>query len=350
MFYRRALLEQWLLLEANPKAITFCERPGYVLINGERHLADFLVCYVGREEFVVLSELLWGSNVDGPHAEIGAGTPEVRFFASAELAAARTWTDNWQRILPYLVANRGLVPATLPPAIMQFLKEPRRLLDIEREFMTSDPVIVRTALFRLLHSGLVSTSQATTVAAHVLHSVGGDDMSRRKPELQTIDVNIWPTVAHTELDETGRRKFEARRHAILRYIAGEPIRAIEKSTHFIRRELYRWLERAQTVHPDGRPFGFRALIHYVRIAEYARVRDVQVRGERCSRGAAGALTQLLERYPTLTGWLLLQVKQRKVWLEQVHTDGLLRTRLRGLQSLHDNFLRQCRSVGLTAAD
>ncbi|KVD40507.1 hypothetical protein WI84_07745 [Burkholderia ubonensis] len=88
----------------------------------------------------------------------------------------------------------------------------------------------------------------------------------------------------------------------------------------------------------------------MRIAEYGRVRDAHVRGERGSRGAAGALTQLFERYPTLTGWLLLQVKQRKVLLEQAHTDGHLRTRLRGLQSLHDDFLRQRRSVGLTAAD
>ncbi|MGF6383339.1 putative transposase [Paraburkholderia atlantica] len=175
-------------------------------------------------------------------------------------------------------------------------------------------------------------------------------MSRRKPELQVIDIAAWPTVAYTELDQPARRKFDARQQAILRYIRGEPIRTIEESTHFNRRQLYRWLERAQTTYPDGRPFGFRALIHYVRIAEYGRVREVQVRGERGSRGAAGALAQLLERYPTLTGWLLLQVKQRKVLLEQVHTDGYLRTRLRGLQSLHDNFLRQCRAIGLTAAD
>lgn len=80
------------------------------------------------------------------------------------------------------------------------------------------------------------------------------------------------------------------------------------------------------------------------------LRDARVVNERGSRGAAGALAQLFERYPTLTGWLLLQVKQRKVLLEQVHTEGLLRTRLRGLQSLHDNFLRECRSVGLTPAD
>ncbi|MCC8397484.1 hypothetical protein LJ656_33540 [Paraburkholderia sp. MMS20-SJTR3] len=95
-------------------------------------------------------------------------------------------------------------------------------------------------------------------------------MSRRKPELQAIDVNAWPTVANTEFEEPVRRMFQARRQAILRYVAGEPIRAIEKSTNFNRRQLYRGLERAQTVHADGRPFGFRALIHYVRIADYAR--------------------------------------------------------------------------------
>jgi transposase InsO family protein len=175
-------------------------------------------------------------------------------------------------------------------------------------------------------------------------------MSRRKPELQAIDLNAWPTVAYTELDEGSRRKFEERRQAVLRYVAGESIKAIEESTHVNRRQLYRWLVRAQLAHPDGRPFGFRALIHYVRIAEYGRVSDVHVRGERGSRGAAGALAQLLERYPALAGWLLLQIKQRKILLVQMHTDGRLRTRLRGLNSLHDNFLRQCRAVGLTAAD
>jgi hypothetical protein len=95
MFYRRALLEQWLLLEANPKVITFCKRPGYVLINEDRHLADFWVRYVDREELVLLSELLEGSNVDASHVEprteLDACTANVRFVASAELAAARRY-------------------------------------------------------------------------------------------------------------------------------------------------------------------------------------------------------------------------------------------------------------------
>ena len=175
-------------------------------------------------------------------------------------------------------------------------------------------------------------------------------MNRRKPDLQAIDVSAWPTVAYTEFDQATRNMFEKRQQAILRYVAGESIREIEKSAGINRRQLYRWLERAQEQHPDGRPFGFRGLIRYMRIADYERVRDVQVHGERGSRGAAGALAQLFERYPALAGWLLLQVKRRRVLLEQIHTDGHLRTRLRGLQSLHDDFLHQCRSVGLTAGD
>ena len=38
--------------------IIFCERPGHVLINGDRHLADFWVRYVEHEELVVLTEPL----------------------------------------------------------------------------------------------------------------------------------------------------------------------------------------------------------------------------------------------------------------------------------------------------
>ncbi|MCG5076622.1 helix-turn-helix domain-containing protein [Paraburkholderia tagetis] len=174
-------------------------------------------------------------------------------------------------------------------------------------------------------------------------------MSRRKPELQAIDVSMWPTVAYTELDEAGRRTFEMRQQAVVRYAAGESVKAIEEATGVNRRQLYRWLERAMLPHPDGRPLGFRALLRYARIAEYVRTQDVQISGGGYG-GAAGALSQLLERYPALAGWLLQQVKQRKVLLEQIHTNGRLRTRLRGLQALHDNFLRRCRAAGLTAAD
>lgn len=65
---------------------------------------------------------------------------------------------------------------------------------------------------------------------------------------------------------------------------------------------------------------------------------------------AGAFSQLLERHPSLSAWLSLQVKRRRVLLEQVHTEGRLHTRLRGLQPLHAEFLSRCRCAGLTVAD
>jgi putative transposase len=173
-------------------------------------------------------------------------------------------------------------------------------------------------------------------------------MTRLNAQFQALDVSAWPTVAHTELDDATRLMFERRVQAVMAYVHGESIKQIEHATGVNRRQLYRWLERAMVMHPDGRPFGFRALVRYARTADYVRVRAVKERVER--GGAAGALSQLLERYPALAGWLLLQIKQRKVRLDQIHTDGQLRTRLRGLQAVHEDFLRQCRAVGLSVAD
>jgi putative transposase len=175
-------------------------------------------------------------------------------------------------------------------------------------------------------------------------------VSRRRTDFQALDVASWPGIAYTEFGDEDRRAFQLRVNAVERYARGESIGDIELATGVNRRQLYRLLDRGLAQHPDGRIFGFRALLKHVGISDYVRTSPVKVHGDRGSRGAAGALSLLFERYPTLAAWLLLQVKQRRVLLQQVGTDGRLRTRLRGLRSLHDEFLRQCRAVGLTAAD
>jgi hypothetical protein len=170
MFYRRPSLDQWLLLETDPKVIAFCERPGYVMINGSRLLADFWVHYIGSQELVILSE----TEVDGSATVASCDRQDnellIRFVAPAELAAARVWLDNWQRMLPYLVTNRGLVPPAQPEAIVRFLKQSRRLLDIEREFASTDPVLVRAAVFGLLHDGRASSYELQTQPLSLLTS------------------------------------------------------------------------------------------------------------------------------------------------------------------------------------
>ncbi|MDR5748677.1 integrase [Caballeronia sp. LZ029] len=175
-------------------------------------------------------------------------------------------------------------------------------------------------------------------------------MNRRKPELQTLDLATWPGVAWTELDAAARTLIETRMQAIERFARGEAITSIEQATGVNRRQLYRWLKRGMSTHPDGRIFGFRGLHKYRRVAAYVRVSKITVHGERGSRGAAGAFCQLLDVHPSLSAWLRLQVKRRRVTLSQVHTEDRLRTRLCGLRALHADFLQQCRAAGLTVAD
>jgi putative transposase len=89
-------------------------------------------------------------------------------------------------------------------------------------------------------------------------------MSRRKPEFQTLDLNTWPTLAWTELDPPARGRVKMLIDAIERYADGESVKDIESTTGVNRRQLYRSLERAFALHPDGRLYGFRALLAHVR--------------------------------------------------------------------------------------
>ncbi|PRF98105.1 integrase [Burkholderia ambifaria] len=175
-------------------------------------------------------------------------------------------------------------------------------------------------------------------------------MTRRRPEFQALDTTTWPTIAWTEFDARERESIRARTKAIEQYASGASIKEIEQTTGVDRRQLYRLLERALTVHPDGRIYGFRALPTHTRVADYVRISPVTVSGEHGSRGAVGALSQLLERFPVLAAWLQLQIKQHRVALQEIRTGGDLRTHLRGLEGLHAGFLQQCRQCGLTVAD
>lgn len=69
------------------------------------------------------------------------------------------------------------------------------MLDIGRGFLTSDPVIVRAALFGLRLIGRVSARALHTQQLSPLTSFPSSDggiMSRRKPELQAIGVKGTP--------------------------------------------------------------------------------------------------------------------------------------------------------------
>jgi hypothetical protein len=162
MFYRRVILEQWILIEADPAAIAFCERPGYVQASERKYLADFWVRYADREELIlVVDKDDDASQALSSRELIGVSMP-VRCVPRIELVAARAWIDNWQRMLPCITATRRLVSPTMSTDVERFLRHPAKLVTIEREFSTGDPVLVRAALFCLLHAGQVNAPELRT--------------------------------------------------------------------------------------------------------------------------------------------------------------------------------------------
>jgi hypothetical protein len=168
--YTHPALEQWILLEANPAVLAFCERPGYVQLDGRQRLADFWLRYVDRHELVFLNDMRVDEGISDASLKLDGKALTIRRVAPAELVAARAWIDNWRCMLPCLIANRRLVLPSLSRSIERFLDKPKRLADVEREFSAADPVIVRAALFNLLHQGKVSAPELHTQPLSLLTS------------------------------------------------------------------------------------------------------------------------------------------------------------------------------------
>jgi hypothetical protein len=178
MFYRRACLEQWVLIEADPSAIEFCVRPGYVHVSERKCIADFWVRYADRQELILLVDR--GDVACEPKysGDLNAALMPVRYVPRVEHVTARTWIDNWQRMLPCIIATRKLVSSTTSAAIERFVRRPQKLVAIEREFSTGDPVLVRAALFCLLHAGRVSAPELRTQPLSLLTYFEGGEASK----------------------------------------------------------------------------------------------------------------------------------------------------------------------------
>jgi hypothetical protein len=145
--------------------IRFCERAAYIDGQSGKVLADFSVRYRWRHELLILDL----ATTPGQAAEassdrsqaanptlvdLGSGERvKIRYVCSADLLAMRAWTANWERMLPYLAANESLVPKALPSQILKFAARRHQLNVIEREFARIDLMLVRTAVFALLHRG-----------------------------------------------------------------------------------------------------------------------------------------------------------------------------------------------------
>jgi hypothetical protein len=138
-------LSQWVRLEADPQVLSYCERPARSA-PPQSCLIDFWVQDVEGARLLVLESRCDVRLPDIDHVPVDT-------IALAELAAAAVWISNWSRMLPVIIATRGVRPPRLARTLVERLDQPRPLASIEREVSCGDPAVVRGTIFELLRQG-----------------------------------------------------------------------------------------------------------------------------------------------------------------------------------------------------
>ena len=170
---------------------------------------------------------------------------------------------------------------------------------------------------------------------------GSNTFDRHSIPQELKDFSIWPAVDETALPEDARTVFRSRRDAIRLFVeeSSMPIARICKDTGITAPTLYRLFERCCKTHPDGRIYGFRALIPYTRMATYTRTQPL-MKGRTGRGGHAGAFGLLLEQYPKIQALLAKEVRNRTRKINSV------REVRSSLKTIHKKFLDACREAGI----
>jgi putative transposase len=171
-------------------------------------------------------------------------------------------------------------------------------------------------------------------------------MSRRKPtERRPLRLADWPGVDERALPEPQRILFRKRSQAVALYADGRKLHDVESASAVHRATLRRLIARALRPHPDGRLWGYRALVPNERVQPYERTAAPRVLVDG-KAGNAGAFAQLLQRHPSLAKQLRAEVTSGRVHLQP----GGQRGRMAGLKAAIGRFHQACRELGLRAGD
>lgn len=171
---------------------------------------------------------------------------------------------------------------------------------------------------------------------------GGILIGSRRSKLQdsaALRVEDWPTVDELSLSDNDRASFARRYRAFRLYSSGATLSQIRNETGICAQHLYDLLDRCLKIHPDGRIYGFRALIPGIRIKSYERKKPVKMGVGDHQGGGAGAFQKLLDDYPALLDLIHNKLFPKKSRL-------LIAERRISVKKLHGAFLARCRELGL----
>jgi hypothetical protein len=162
--YHLRHIDTWLLLESDPAVISYCERPLVIPDAKPKRVVDFWVGFEDRDELWLVSP---EDEPDIPAPSAGlvkwadANRCLVRSIKPPE-ESARVYLDNWGMIVRDLSSNRRYLTPALINAVRSTLEHARPILALCQLLHDHDPVLVRSALYHLMHTG---TAICTDIAS-----------------------------------------------------------------------------------------------------------------------------------------------------------------------------------------
>lgn len=160
--------------------------------------------------------------------------------------------------------------------------------------------------------------------------------------MQTLDLSQWPAVDQTLLSDSKLGIYRKRVAPIVAIAHGASAAAAGRMYSVDAQHLRRLMRSCLRIHPDGRHWGFRALIPYIHKKAYtARV---------CSRrsaskygGHSGQFSRLMSDYPDVARQIIAYLLKRRAGAV-VHRPRI------PLRDLHKIFLRLLREAGVLPSD
>jgi hypothetical protein len=167
-FFGRHTLQAWISLEADPNVTAYCERPIVISHAKPKRIVDFWIARSEEEElWFLLRENELGNDVSScksPAFQHWATTNgfKVKLTDPVDLERNTVYLENWGAILRYLSINPNLISGELIDQVRAMARAPRPLAAIQASLPEYDPIIVRTAIFSLLHKGKMKCDDIET--------------------------------------------------------------------------------------------------------------------------------------------------------------------------------------------
>lgn len=155
---------------------------------------------------------------------------------------------------------------------------------------------------------------------------------------EELNVFEWPIVLLDNLSAKDQQTYSLRQCAIQQYLSGSVlVDQITKETGIHPKTLRRLVRRCLSKDPEGRIWGYRALIPHKNLAQYERKSLSKE-----TTNFTGAFQYLLEKYPAIKDTIYSAYLRK-------HKHNVSEPVIR-IKHLHKKFIDACREVGLTSTD